>query len=121
MASTRNKNTQNDYCLEQESYVRNIRYNLYENSSYGTTGGTSAFPCVGTNMGKMPRDVLSQNPVDIESRLFGINSTNLVKPKPNIIANVNKLPELSFFARNEVYMPIPLVIKTDQRPFPIPE
>ena len=121
MASTRNKNTPSDYCLQQRSYRENMRYNLYEHSQYGTTAGTSAFPCVGTNMGHMPWEVLAKNPVDIESGLFGINSTNLVNPQPNTIAYVNELPEISFFPRKPVYMPKSLVIPMNQRPFPIPE
>ena len=62
MASTRNKNTPSDYCLQQRSYRENMRYNLYEHSQYGTTAGRSAFPCVGTNMGHMPWEVLAKKP-----------------------------------------------------------
>ena len=121
MASTRNKNTASDYCLQQRSYKESLRYNTYEHSQYGTTAGTSAFPCVGTNMGHMPWEVLAQNPVDIESRLFGINSTNLVDPAPPTIAHVNDLPNIAFFPRKPLYMPKPLIIEMNQRPYPIPE
>lgn len=121
MASTRNKNTTSDYCLQQRSYRQNMQYNLYEHSASGSAAGTSAFPCVGTNMGHMPWNVLAQNPVDIESGLFGIDSTNLVNPRPPTIAHVNALPDISFFPRKPLHMPKPLVIPMDQRPFPIPE
>lgn len=117
MASTRNKNTTSDYCLQQQSYRTSLKYNTYEHSQHGIAAGVSAFPAVGINMGHMPWDVLAQNPVDIESGLFGINSSNLVEPAAPTIAKVNDMPSLAFFERNALYMPTPLVIPLNQRPF----
>ena len=37
MASTRNINTPNDYCLQQTSYRRALDYDLYKYSQYGET------------------------------------------------------------------------------------
>ena len=118
MASTRSKNTPDDYCLQQKSYRNARQYNA--SIQYGEAA-ESALPCFGVNMGHMPWNVLAQNPVDIESNLFGINSTNLVNPAAPTIAEVNKLPNVAFFERKPVYLPKPLVVQNDQRPFPIPE
>ena len=35
MASTTNKNTQEDYCLQQKIFERNVNYNLYPYSQHG--------------------------------------------------------------------------------------
>ena len=69
MASTRNINTPNDYCLQQRQFSQNMNYNLYKNSQYGEAVH-NAIPQAGINMGHMPWNVLSQNPVEIESALF---------------------------------------------------
>ena len=68
----------------------------------------------------MPRDTLSNNPVEIESALFGINSTNLVEPQPPVKAQLKSIPVKQFFQRTPLIMPKPLVIEHNQRPFPIP-
>ena len=119
MASTRNKNTPSDYCLQQRGYQESAAYTTFKYSSSGQAE-QSAFPCVGINMGHMPASVLSQNPVDIESGLFGINSTNLVDPQPPVIAEVNNMQNVAFFPRKPVYLPDPLVQSVTQRPFPVP-
>jgi hypothetical protein len=40
MASTRNRNTQGNYCLEQNSYKQFENYTLYPNSQYGQAYNT---------------------------------------------------------------------------------
>ena len=120
MASTRNNNTRSDYCLQQRSYHQSADYTTFKYSASGQAE-QSAFPCVGINMGHMPANVLSVNPVDIESGLFGINSTNLVEPQAPVIADINKMQQVAFFPRKPVYLPDPLVQSVTQRPFPIPQ
>ena len=66
MASTRNKNTRSDYCLEQNINNNLNTYLLYQNASYGQAYN-SAFPGDYVNMGKMPNTVLSKNSTDIEN------------------------------------------------------
>ena len=44
----------------------------------------------------MPLENLSSNGVDVESALFGINSTNLVNPQAPVNANV-KICDVAFF------------------------
>ena len=120
MASTRNINTPSDYCLQQRAYEHSLTYTTYQNSQSGQAT-QSAFPCVGINMGHMPANVLARNPVDIESGLFGINSTNLVNPQAPVIAEVNKMQNVAFFERKPVYLPNPFIQSATQRPFPVPQ
>ena len=120
MASTRNINTPSDYCLQQKSYRKALHYDLYKYSQYGETTKPS-IPCVGYMPSHMPWNTLSKNPVEIESALFGINSTNLVNPQPSVKPQLNTIPMQSFFQRTPMIMPKPLVMEHNQRPFPIPE
>ena len=69
----------------------------------------------------MPREAFSKNSVQIESSLFGINSTNLVNPEKPILPKLIKLPEVSYFEKIQTFMPEPIVINNNQRPFPIPK
>ena len=69
----------------------------------------------------MPREAFSKNSVEIESSLFGINSTNLVNPQQPIVPELIKLPEVSYFKKIPMFIPEPLVVQKNQRPFPIPK
>ena len=120
MASTRNINTPSDYCLQQRSYKDSLKYNEYENSQAGRAYH-NALPCMGITPSHMPREAFSKNSVEIESSLFGINSTNLVTPQQPVVPHLKTLPEVSYFERLPMYMPEHLVVETDQRPFPIPK
>tara|TARA_Y100001937_G_C7108890_1_gene326501 strand:- start:453 stop:812 length:360 start_codon:yes stop_codon:yes gene_type:complete len=118
MASTRNKNTLGNYSLEQKQNSLVEKYELYSNSQYGQAY-VNEMPAVGVSHGSMPREVLSKNPVEIESMLFGINSTNLVNPQAEVKPKLKKLPERTFFERPQLIMPAPLVIENNQRPLPL--
>ena len=83
MASTRNINTPGNYNLEQEHYNLGRENILYIHNPQGRAY-INAMPSVGYMPNRMPRDTLSSNPIEIESMLFGINSTNLVKPRKPI-------------------------------------
>ena len=120
MASTQNLNTPSDYCLQQRSYREACNYDLYKYSQYGHAKNP-AFPCVGYTPSHMPRDTLSRNPVEIESALFGINSTNLVNPQQPVKPQLKTIPMKQFFQRTPLIMPKPLVMEHNQRPFPIPD
>ena len=121
MASTRNKNSPGDYKLEQQAFTRNLDANLYK---YGSNGmaynpglpvGGSAPPSL------MWRDALSGNPIEIESALFGINSTNLVNPASAVVPQLKTLRDTKFFDRLPLVMPQDLVVPSNQRSFPGPE
>ena len=115
MASTRQKNSSGDYDLEQKSIDRFSDHLMYP---YRRVSYKTALPDAGINVGQVPGSQLSSNSVDIESRLYGINANNLVKPQEAIIPGLNLLPNASFFERNVVYMPEPLVVEKGQRQHP---
>jgi hypothetical protein len=99
--------------------VLSQKYLEYQNGASGAAY-SPAIPCVGIMPSQMPREAFSRNSVDIESALFGINSTNLVEPQQPVVPNLTKLPEVSFFGRMQLVMPDPLVVEKSQRPFPTP-
>jgi len=119
MASTRNKNTTSDYCLEQKQNIQIFGYTEYNHSQYGNAY-YNALPAVGITPSHMPRQAFSKNSVDIESALFGINSTNLVTPQKPVAPNLVQLPEVAYFERLPFILPNPLVVENNQRPFPVP-
>jgi hypothetical protein len=119
MASTRNKNTPGNYCLEEKQYKNFENYTLYPNSQYGEAYDTK-LAGNGLNPGQIPWNKLSHNASDIESFLFGINSTNLVNPAPTFVPNLTKLESANIYKKETVVIPEPLVIEKNQRPFPVP-
>jgi hypothetical protein len=117
MASTRNKNCSADYKLEQQRMEDSRLYNEYEFSQVGRAYN-NAMPDVGITPSHMPRSAFSNNSVDIESALKGINSTNLVKPAAPTVPDTKNIPNIAFFDRMPCILPKPLEIAKDQRPFP---
>lgn len=120
MSSTRNRNTRSDYCLEQRENKLVNNYNLYDHSQYGIAYKPT-IPCLGITPSHMPRDTLSNNSVDIESCLFGINSSNLVQDKQPVKPELKKIPYSNYFERIQLIMPKDLVVEKNQRPYPIAE
>jgi hypothetical protein len=120
MASTRNKNTYGNYCLEQKQYSQNAQYTLYANSQYGEAYNTR-LAGNGLNPGQMPWNTMSNNAPDIETFLFGINSTNLVNNSPPILVpQLKQLNSANIFEKSVIFIPEPLTIEKNQRPLPIP-
>ena len=119
MASTRNRNTPGNYCLEQKQYQHFENYTLYPNSQYGAAYNTR-LPGNGLLPGQIPWNKLSYNAPDTESFLLGINSTNLVNPAPCFVPEISKLSSANIYDNKPIYMPEPLVMEKNQRPFPIP-
>ena len=77
----------------------------------------SAYPNVGINAPQyMPNTLLSKDSVDIESRLFGINATNLVKPQAPMQPTLYTLPTVTFFERPYQIYPQFNYHKDNQRP-----
>lgn len=120
MASTRNKNTPGDYYLEQREHKQTSNYTLYPNSQYGTAYNT-ALPGNGLNPAQIPSNQMSINAPDIESFLFGIDSTNLVNPRKLFVPELKTLKSTNIFNKTPVIIPEPLVIEKNQRPYPIPK
>ena len=119
MASTRNKNTPGNYCLDQRQNVGIEDWQLYKNGANGTAYDTKLCGN-GLNPGQLPWTTLSRNPADIESFLFGINSTNLVNPAPAFTPELKDLCWANVYKKGPVFIPEPLVIQKNQRPFPVP-
>jgi hypothetical protein len=119
MASTRNRNTPGNYCLEQRQFHQSKNYTLYPNSQYGAAYNTR-LPGNGLLPAQIPWNKLSYNAADTESFLFGINSTNLVNPAPRFVPEITKLDSANIYKQGPVFMPEPLVIEKNQRPFPVP-
>ena len=119
MASTRNRNTPGNYCLEEREYKQSENYTLYPNSQYGAAYNTQ-LAGNGLLAGQIPGNKLSYNSADIESFLFGINSTNLVNPAPCFVPELAKINSANIYNKEATIMPIPLVIDKNQRPFPVP-
>lgn len=118
MASTRNKNTPINYKLEQRQHTQSSIYTLYPNSQYGSAYNTQ-LPGNGLLPAQIPWNKLSYNAADTESFLFGINSTNLVNPAPCFTPEIAKLSSANIFEKKPTYIPEPLVIEKNQRPFPV--
>ena len=117
MASTRNKNTSGNYSLEQKQYIHSSQYTLYPNSQYGAAYDTK-LAGNGLNPGQVPWNKLSQNSADIESFLFGVNSTNLVNPAPIFCPELTKNDFFNIYEKTPVFIPEPLVVEKNQRPLP---
>jgi hypothetical protein len=120
MASTRNKNTLGDYNLEQREYKNSETYKLYPNSQYGVAYDTK-LPGNGLLPGQVSWSQLSSNYSDIESFLFGINATNLVNVAPPLVPQFKKLDSANIFEKSKTYIPVPLILEKNQRPFPVPD
>lgn len=119
MASTRNRNTPGNFCLQQRYYAHSEHYTLYPNSQYGAAY-TTQIPGLGLLPGQVPANKLSNNSVDIESFLYGVNATNLVNPAPIMVPEISKLCQANIYKPTPTYIPEPLVIMKNQRPLPIP-
>ena len=120
MASTRNKNTHGNYCQDQRQNTQSEAWQLYQNGANGLAVDTR-LAGVGLNPGQLPWSTLSYNPVDIETFLFGINSTNLVNPAPALTPELKCLKSVNLFKRQDIIMPVPLVVSKSQRPFVVPQ
>jgi len=119
MASTRNKNTPGNYCLQQLEYSQSRQYTIYKNSFAGEAYDTK-LPGNGLLPAQIPWNQMSYNAPDIESFLFGINSTNLVNPAPCLTPELKQLKSANVFEKSPIYIPEPLVVEKNQRPFPVP-
>jgi len=113
MASTRNINTPGNYEAEQAAIKQDADYKVYE--SYGKPKEV----CLPGNWllsGKMAPQVLSHNPIDIESSLFGINSTNLVDPQPPVKPEIKILPSLNVANKKQVIVMEPTPANVTHKP-----
>ena len=116
MTSTRNKNTQLNYNLEQTNINKLFGEKLYLHSSCGRPI-SECIPSLGYIPSHMSRDALSNNSIDIESQLRGIGSSNLETRLEPIIPSINNLEFKDFFDKQQnIIMPYPMIYANNQRP-----
>jgi hypothetical protein len=115
MASCTNKNTPGNYAQEQRINDRIDNYMTYINSA-PAQAHTSHFPGDGLLMGNNARESFCRNYVDVETELFGIGSTNLVKPRAKIMPQLDPPKSLNIIDRLPVLVPEPLIVQKDNRP-----
>jgi hypothetical protein len=115
MASTRDINSEGNYCLEQKARMA-IQNNL---AFYNAPNGHAFDPAYPElyRQGYMPPDNFSFNPTDIESALFGIGSTNLVEAKAPTVPQFKPMQTVSFFKKPDVVKSPTFMPLLDQRPF----
>lgn len=113
MASTRNLNTPGDYKKQRSENANFLLYNSL--SAYGDPKHVY-MPGNGLMPAKTCRDKLSSNACDIESELFGIGSTNLVNPKPQLQPRLHNLKSLDVFDKPTYFVVNPRPINSNQRP-----
>lgn len=113
MASTRNKNTQGDYDLENATYMNRFNTVIYDGMKYEH----NYLPGNGLLPSSVPINILSKNQIDVETELFGIGSCNFVSPKQPVLAQMNNLQSLNISNRLPVFLPTPLMINPNERPF----
>jgi len=118
MASTRSKNTPGNYCLEQRAFQHGVEYCVDRDYAYVPRTLAAGD---GLLQGRMGCDVLSQNPQDVESFLFGIGATNLVSPSPQpFSAQILENRAMSVVdQRVPLIMPQDLSVQNDQRQYPL--
>lgn len=115
MASTRKKNWQGNYDLEQRMNSEYLDFTTYKNYALAYT---NHFAGDGLLMGYRPAVTLSYNPTDIESQLRGICSTNLTGPSFKVDPDYKRMDTLAIIDRNPVILPEPLRVDQYQRPLP---
>jgi hypothetical protein len=116
MASTRNKNTFINYQLEQRENEKTENWELYVNGANGYAYDVKE-PGFGLNPGQFPMDSFSNNSADVESFLFGINSTNLTKKEKGCFTpEIKKLNTVNLIKEKQIIMPSPFILKSDERP-----
>ena len=117
MASTSLKNLPGHYKQDQKAEHINREYLVYKHKKVPLK---SALPDFGINMGNMAggytHNIISNNTPDLESYLFGIGTSNLVKPFVKPYEDINQLNNIPFYGKPGYCMPKPMIIENRQRP-----
>jgi hypothetical protein len=113
MASTRNKNTRNNYALELNKSIHTQEYLLTGDYAQSTA---TACPGNGLGVAHIPRSQMSNNPVEIENFLFGIGSSDLTKDVPVLNADLKCLPTHDIFTKAPTVVSQKFVSNNTQRP-----
>lgn len=115
MASTRNNNTYGNYYIEQK---RSIDINNYLLSPYTAVIDRPTQAGNGLLGGRIHSSQLSTNNIDIESFLFGIQSTNLLKPMNILTPEIVCTNETTnMYNKKPTIIPPPLKINKNRPQF----
>ena len=114
MACTRDKNQPGNYAMEQSGMKKERQSILYPHSYNGHAYQTN-LPGQGLLPARIGSAQLSNNYVDIESRLYGISSCNLVNPQSPLEPELKTIPSLSMYTVDPVIAPPKFVPLTSQR------
>lgn len=113
MASTRNKNTSENYKIEKQEHRLQTDFMINNNFS---NNDRTFFPDFGLNPSQLPREKLATNSVEVESALFGINATNLENPRAPLKDQKVHMDYVRFYDKPDLIMPGHLVLEGNQRP-----
>ena len=94
-------NTPGNYAVEQEALQKERQNLLYAHGPGGHAYQT-ALPGDGLGASRIGSAHLSNNFADIESRLYGISSNNLVAPLPPLTPDMIELHSVGVFQKQEV-------------------
>jgi len=112
MASTRNRNTREDYCLEKN---KQQRYNDFQDYKYSRHNYDPKTPGFGYLPAQINGKDLSHNYVNIESQLFGIGANDLENPRQQQVPDYKHMNELTRIEQEPVIEPRPFYIEPNQR------
>jgi hypothetical protein len=115
MASTRNKNTREDYNLEKQ---KNRCFTDYQDYKYSSHNFDPKFAGFGLMPAKMNGNDLTHNYVTVESQLFGIGANDLENNRSLQSPDYKHMGEHALVEKESVMVPDPLVIEKHQRHLP---
>ena len=113
--STRDKNSRENYCLEQQGIHKIMNHRFY----YNGANGEAYHPALPNyiNPSKLPASLFSFNAVDIESSLFNIGANNLVEPEKEFTPSLKpNLAEINFFEPTKLIKENLFIPLNNQRP-----
>lgn len=115
MASTRNKNTKEDYNLEKN---RNTHLTEMQSYKYSRHNYDPKLPGLGLMPAQINGKDISHNYVNIESQLFGIGANDLENPRPQQTPDYKHMNEVAMVEQEDIILPRPLYIERNQRHLP---
>ena len=119
MSSTRNKNTLMNYRAEEKKNNEITNYKFNTNSQYGKSTqflGRFKLPDSTQPTRNINPDHFSHNPVDIESQLRGISSTNLVGQSFKVEPKLKQLDSMKMYERVPLILANQITTEQNQRP-----
>ena len=113
MANTRNYYTKTNYNIHKDSVEKQAEW-IFNTQS--TVNKETHFPAMGVNMPALGSSLLSNNFVDIESRLLGIGSNNHENPQKPLKPELKQIGNKQFFEYVPLLTPVLPKLYQSQRP-----